>query len=90
LNGQKSLWGAFKSFLNSTLASINNMIAQTFAKQVFGGGSSGGGMLGGIFDKIMGSFAGGFASGGTIGQVSGAWSARTAPSSRSAVRTAQP
>jgi hypothetical protein len=71
LNGQKSLWGAFKTFLNSTLTSINNMIAQTFAKQVFGGGSSGGGFLGGILDKIMGSFAGGFASGGTIG--SGQW-----------------
>jgi hypothetical protein len=66
LNGQKSLWGAFKSFLNSTLASINNMIAQTFAKQIFGSGSSGGGMMGGFLEQIMGSFAGGFASGGTI------------------------
>jgi hypothetical protein len=71
LNGQKSVWGALKSFLQSTLASINKMIADTFAKQLFGGGSAGGGMLGGILDKIMGSFAGGFASGGTIG--SGQW-----------------
>jgi hypothetical protein len=54
LSGQKSLWGALKSFLGSTLDGDQQHDRQTLAKNLLGAGSTGGGGLDSLIKRHHG------------------------------------
>jgi hypothetical protein len=54
ITGAKSASEAFKSFSNSVLNEISRMIAQNFARSIFGATSAGGGLVGTFFSSLFG------------------------------------
>lgn len=58
MNGTKSLSGVLKSFFNSVIQEINNMVAKSLVKNLFGAGTSGGGIIGSLLGGITGNGGG--------------------------------